>query len=428
MRIAYIAAGAAGMYCGSCLRDNALAAALQKLGHEVALIPTYTPLRTDDTSVSIDRIFYNGIGVYLQQKSAIFRGGGRLLDRFLNSRRVIDLLARTDSSTNARDLGALTVSVLRGEDGHQRQELFKLVEWLRDEYKPELVQITNSMLAGMIREIKSALDVPVLCAMQGEDIFLDDLIEPYKTEAMTLLHDRISDADGLIATSSYYADYMAEYLDISRRKIHAVPIGINMDGHGQQSAPADDGPFVIGYLARICPEKGLHLLVDAFLQLAEANEAGRVRLRIAGYLSQRDHDYYQAIQERVRKSGLGDSVDFVGEVDRPAKIAFLNSLHLLSVPTVYVEPKGLFVLEALANGVPVVQPDHGSFPEIIEATGGGLLCQPNSPGDLLEKIRHLMDQPEKRKQLGDQGKLAVHEQFSNHDMAKLTLEVYHEYL
>ena len=428
MRIAYIAAGAAGMYCGSCLRDNALAAALQQQGHDVALIPTYTPLRTDDVSVSIDRIFYNGIGVYLQQKSSLFRKGSRFFDRMLNSRRVINMLARTDSSTNARDLGALTVSVLRGEDGNQRRELYKLVEWLRDDYKPELVQITNSMLAGMIREIKSALNVPVLCAMQGEDIFLDELIEPYKTEAMTLLKERINDADGLIATSEYYADYMAGYLDTPRERIHAVPIGINTDGHGQQPRTAGDGPFVIGYLARICPEKGLHLLVDAFLKLVEDLGTDKVRLRIAGYLSQRDHDYYESIKKHVRDQGLSANVDFIGEVDRQEKIAFLSSLHLLSVPTVYVEPKGLFALEAMANGTPIVQPNHGSFPEIIKATGGGILCEPNSPEDLARAIRSLVDQPDKRKELGEIGKVSVHENFTNFHMANSTLDVYNAYL
>ena len=427
MRIAYIAAGAAGMYCGSCLRDNSLATALQALGHEVALIPTYTPLRTDEASVSIDQVFYNGIGVYLQQKSALFRRESRILDRILGSRRIINLLARTDSSTNARDLGELTVSVLRGEDGNQRRELFKLVDWLKNEYKPEIVQITNSMLAGMIREIRNALDVPVLCAMQGEDIFLDDLIEPYKSDAMKLLRQRIADADGLIATSEYYADFMADYLSVATEKIHAVPLGINVAGHGKPSGK-EDRPFVIGYLARICPEKGLHLLIEAFLKLVAELGQDALRLRVAGYLSQRDHNYYNGIKKIVRENQLEDIVEFVGEVDRSEKIRFMQSLHVLSVPTVYVEPKGLFVLEALANATPVVQPAHGSFPEILEATGGGITCQPNSPAALAEAIRHLMENPAKRRQLGSSGQAAVHENFTHLDMARHTVSVYEKYL
>ena len=73
LRVAYITAGAAGMYCGSCLHDNTLAGALLRMGHDVSLIPTYTPIRTDGTDFSIDRVFYGAINVYLAQKASLFR-------------------------------------------------------------------------------------------------------------------------------------------------------------------------------------------------------------------------------------------------------------------------------------------------------------------------------------------------------------------
>ncbi|HQV32725.1 MAG TPA: glycosyltransferase, partial [Calditrichia bacterium] len=260
-RIAYIAAGAAGMYCGSCIHDNALARGIRHLGHDIALIPTYTPLRTDEDSESIDRVFYNGVSVYLEQKIPFFRNHTGFWDRLLDSKLVVNYLARLNASTNARDLGELTVSMLEGEHGHQRKELFKLIDWLQAEYQPDIVQLTNSMLAGMAREIRQRLQVPVLCALQGEDIFLEDLIEPFKTRALDILRERVRDIDGFVVTSDYYADFMAGYLDIPREKLHTVHLGINPQGYSAPIAaqPAGDKPFVIGYLARICPEKGLHL-------------------------------------------------------------------------------------------------------------------------------------------------------------------------
>ena len=428
MRIAYITAGAGGMYCGSCLHDNALAGALLRQGHDVALIPTYTPLRTDDTDFSIDRVFYGAINVYLEQKLALFRHTPWMLDRLLDSPRLLGWASRVGGSTDPSQLGDLTLSVLEGEHGRQRKELEKLVAWLEGDLRPEIVHITNSMLLGMVRRIKQALGVPVLCSVQGEDIFLEGLREPYRSQVRRTLAERARDVDGLIATSRYYAEFMTEYLGVPRERVHHVSVGLNLEGHGQAPPLPDGRPFVIGYLARLCPEKGLHLLVEAFRRLAEQAGAAEVRLRVAGYIGNRDRPYADGIRRQIRDWGLEQSVEFVGEVERPQKIAFLQSLHVLSVPTVYREPKGFYVLEALANGVPVVQPRHGAFPELIEATGGGLLVDPESADALATGLRELMDDAARREELGRRGKEQVQRRFSDDAEAAATLELYRAYL
>lgn len=428
MRIAYIAAGAAGMYCGSCIHDNALASALQRKGIDFALVPTYTPLRTDEPGASIDRVFYGGINVYLQQKMGIFRHTPSFVDRLLNSRTLLNSLARFSGSTRAEDLGALTVSVLEGEDGAQKKELAKLVRWLKEDFQPDLVQLTNSMFLGMAREMKRGLGIPVLCSLQGEDIFLEGLIEPYKSEARRCLRDRARDVDGFVATCDYYADFMAGYLDVPRNRIHVAPLGIKLDGHGESDVKLGPLPFTIGYLARICPEKGLHVLVDAFHQLAEQVGKENVKLSVAGYLGQRDAPYFQHVCEQIASLGLSDIFDYRGEVNREEKIAFLNSIHILSVPTPYKEPKGLSLLEAMANGVPVVQPRHGIFPEWIEKTSGGILVEPDSSEALAAGLLRMMNDAEGREAMGQKGKEAVHQNFSDDDMAEATLAVYRQYV
>ena len=428
MKIAYIAAGAAGMYCGTCIHDNTLAAALQRKGHEVALIPTYTPIRTDEADVSIDRVFYGGINVYLQQKSALFRHTPWMLDRLFDSHSLLNGLSRFSASTSAKDLGRLTVSVLQGEEGQQKKELAKLVKWLKDAYQPDLVQLTNSMFVGFAREMKKALGVPILCALQGEDIFLEDLIEPYKSQAIRLLQARASDVDGYIAPCQYYADFMAEYLDIPADKVDVVNLGLNLSEHGVHRKNLAETPFVIGYLARICPEKGLHLLVDAFYRLTNQVGLDKIQLKVAGYLGKKDEPYLEQLVKQIEAWGLSDAFDYWGEVDRHQKIDFLNSLHALSVPTTYKESKGLFILEALANGVPVVQPRHGTFPEFIAATSGGVLVEPESPNAIAEGISQLMTDRGYREQLGQQGKEAVHRGFSDDLMAEATLAVYRKYI
>ena len=428
MKVAFITAGAAGMYCGSCIRDNALAAALQRMGIDVALIPTYTPLRTDDANVSLKRIFYGGLNVYLQQKAAPFRHTPWFLDRLLDRPSLLNGLSRFSPSTRAEDLGALAVSVLQGEEGKQRKELAKLIHWLGEDYGPDLVQLTNSMFCGIAREIKKKLGVPVLCSLQGEDLFLQQLVEPYKTQALQILRRRCGDVDGFVAPCRYYAGFMARYLGIAKDRIRVVELGLNLLGYGVEGRTTSGEVFTVGYLARICPEKGLHLLVEAFYRLSRRLGKGALKLKIAGYLGEGDRSYFEGLMGRIDAWGLMTEVEYLGAVDRKGKIDFLNGLHILSVPTVYEEPKGLFVLEALANGVPVVQPRHGAFPELIEATGGGILVQPGSAEAVAAAIDELMKDAGLRERLGRRGKEVVHRKFGDEVMAAATVEWYREFV
>src|SRR4029077_15730115 len=95
------------------------------------------------------------------------------------------------------------------------------------------------------------------------------------------------------------------------------------------------------------------------------------------------------VQANLAAAGLAGELTYRGAVDREGKLAFLRSVDVLSVPATYDEPKGFFLLEAMASGVPVVQPRRGAFTEIIEKTGGGLLVAPDDPqalGDALFEL------------------------------------------
>jgi glycosyltransferase involved in cell wall biosynthesis len=282
------------------------------------------------------------------------------------------------------------------------------------------------MFVGLTRELKRTLQVPVLCAVQGEEIFLDRLVEPYRTQARDALRQRAGDVDAFLSPSGVYADAMSEYLEVPRDRFHVVPLGLRLQGHGDGPTPArDEGPFRIGYLARICPDKGLHVAADALRLLAARLGPGSVRLEAAGWLGAADRAYFHRVRDGLEADGL----DFVyhGAVDRTAKVDFLRRLHVLTVPAPYHEPKGLYVLEALANGVPVVQPRHGAFPELIEATGGGLLVEAAEAEAVAGGLHDLYDDDARRRQLGIQGQRAVRENYSDTVMATRTREVYDHY-
>jgi glycosyltransferase involved in cell wall biosynthesis len=424
VRILYITAGAAQMYCGSCLRDNALASELLARGHDAVLVPLYTPTLTDEPNVSRERVFFGGISVYLQQHSSIFRRTPWLLDRLWDSTPVLKLAARRSIQTSPQMLGELTVSMLRGGEGNQRKELRKMLEWLRGEPPFDVVSLPNTLLIGLARPIKEATRRPLVCTLQGEDLFLEGLPEDYRRQSLELIRENVAHVDTFISISDYYAGFMQGYLGIPESKIRVVPLGINLRGYEARVREPSE-TFTVGYFARVAPEKGLHLLAQAYEHLRrEHADFSPARLEVAGYLGAEHKAYLQDIEGRMKQAGRAGEFNYRGALSREEKINFLRSLDVLSVPATYDEPKGIFLLEAMACGLPVVQPRRGAFTEILQKTGGGLLVEPDDAPGLAGGILRLRRDPSLAQELGAQGARAVREHYNVALMAERTLEVF----
>lgn len=425
MRILAVSAGAGGMYCGSCLRDNALASELLARGHDVVLLPVYTPTRTDEENVSDSHVFFSGISVFLEQHFALFRRTPAVLDFIWDTPAVIRAASGRGVSVDPELLGDLTVSMLKGEQGFQAKEFAKLLRYLKQQPAFDVVLLPNSLLVSLAPPLRRELGRPVLCTLAGEDLFLEGLPAPYRTKAKALIAQHAPSVSRFIATSDYYADFMAGYLELPRAQISTVPIGIRFDGFAAPPPANGDAPrpFTIGYLARIAPEKGLHLLASAYILLRRELGLPASRLEAAGYLAPEHRGYLDGIKRALAGVGLGSEFHCHETIDRPRKIAFLQGLDVLSVPSPYAEPKGLYLLEALATGVPVVEPRHGAFPELIEKTGGGLLFTPGDVRELAERLLELQRDPARRRQLGSAGHDAVRRDYSAARMAELTLEL-----
>jgi glycosyltransferase involved in cell wall biosynthesis len=423
MRILSITAGAAGMYCGSCARDNALAVELLRRGHDVTLLPLYTPTTTDETNVAAPRVLFGGISVYLQQYVPFFRRTPRLLDRLWDSPRVIRAFASRAISTDARLLGDMTVSMLEGTRGVLRKEFDKLAEWLADEPTPDVVNLPNALLIGLAAPLRERLQRPITCTLQGEDLFLDQLIEPYRTRAIELIRRETTHVDRFLSVSDYYLPVMSELIRVERSRISVVPLGVNLAGYTPR-APRSDGAFCVGYFARIAPEKGLQQLAEAYTILRRRTGDAPLRLEAAGYLGGAQQPYLDDVRKTLEAAGLGHEFTYRGQVDRDGKLAFLGSLDVLSVPATYDEPKGLFLLEAMARGVPVVQPRRGAFTEIVEKTGGGLLVAPDSPAALADGLYTLWKDRALAERLGRAGHAGAREHYSIERSTDRLLAVY----
>jgi glycosyltransferase involved in cell wall biosynthesis len=398
------------MYCGSCSRDNALAVELLRRGHKVTLLPLYTPTNPDEANVSRKRVLFGGISIYLQQYSALFRKTPRFLDRLWDNPWVINAFASRSLSTDPSLLGDLTISMLEGDRGVLRKEFDKLLDWIAEEPVPDVINLPNSLLIGLARPLGQALKRPVCCTLQGEDLFLNGLVEPYRRRAIDLIRAQVADVDHFLPVSDYYVPMMSRLLAIPPDKISVVPLGINLTGY--ERATRTDDAFSVGYFARVSPEKGLHVLADAYRILRSRTPGAKMRLGAAGYMNPAQAPYLEGIKQGLAEAGLAGEFMYHGAVDRAGKLAFLQTLDVLSVPATYDEPKGVFLLEAMGEGIPVVQPRRGAFTEIVEKTGGGILVAPDDPRALADGLYGLWHDRPRLERLGERGFAGVREHYS----------------
>ncbi|MBA7484698.1 D-inositol-3-phosphate glycosyltransferase [subsurface metagenome] len=427
MRIVQITPSAGGsFYCENCLRDAALVRSMRKLGHDILMIPLYLPLPTDESNLAGKTpIFFGGINVYLQQKLLFFRRTPRWLDKLFDSPKLLKWVARKAGMTNSKDLGRMTISMLRGEKGRQIKELDRLIEWVEtQDNKPDVVCLSNVLLVGLAKRIKQRLGVPVVCLLQDEDGFLDGLSSPYSEQAWQILAERADNIDAFIAVSKYYADVMQQRLGLVSERVYVVYMGISLDGY--QLRQTEPEIPTIGYLSRMCPGKGLDTLVDAFVHLKKNEKLKNAKLRITGGKMADDDVFLDKTRKRLSSCGLISDVEFLWDFDRNAKLAFLQTLSVLSVPEKQPVAYGLYVLEALAAGVPVVQPASGVFPELLEMTGGGLLCEPDNATALAAAMGPLLLKPDYARELGKQGRDAVLKKFNIEQTAAEMVRIYGE--
>ena len=412
MRVAIIPAGAGGMFCGSCLHDNAWARGLQALQIDATLLPLYTPIRVDEANHSGQRVFYGGINVYLDSYVPGWKHLPRWLTRPLNASWLLNLAAKRGVSNDAAELGSLAVSMLQGAAGPQAREGAELIDFLIRELHPDVIIFSNLMLAADAARLKAAFRGPILCTLQGDDIFLNGLHEPWRSQALELLCTIAQSIDGFITHSHFYAESMGTLLGIPASKFHQLPLAIDCQGHDGQPRPRES-LGTIGYFARVAPEKGLKEFIAAGLKLNEQRQD--FRLVAGGYLPPQFQTYLEECQQLA--APLQDRFVYAGSPDLlPEKVALIRSFDILSVPAPYRDPKGLYVLEAWANGVPVVQPDHGHFPEVLDDVGGGWCVPAGNALSLAAAWNELLSDEARRLELGHKGWHGVR---AKHDISVL---------
>ena len=406
MHIVQISPGAGSrFYCENCARDDSLIRGLRARGHTVTPGSLYLP-PTGVPSADPPPLFYGAVGLYLRHRFPALRHAPPWISRLFDSETLLHLAGGMSGTTEAGGLEALTLSMLRGEEGGQAQELDHLVRWL-SQVRPQVVHLSNCLLLGIARRVRRELGIPVVCSLQDEDTWIDSLSQEGRNAAWGLLRERAEDVELFLPVSRYYCAFMAERLKRPAEGFTVVPIGIDPQGFPSAEGELPWDPPTIGFLSHLSRSMGADILAEAFMLLCEEGRWPGLRLRFTGGSTGADAVFLRSVRRSLARAGLHDRVDFVASFDRAARLRFLSSLSVLSVPVRHGEAFGTFILEALAAGVPVVQPDLGGFPELLEATGGGLLYRPNTPAALAAALAELLSQRERAHQLGRKGRRAV---------------------
>ena len=425
MQIVHIVPGSGGsFYCGNCLRDSKYLAGLKKAGADVVKVPMYLPIFADEHDLEDVPVFYGAVSLYLKHSFPLLRKSPAWIDRLIDSGPVLKLAAGMSGSTDPTGLEDLTISMLMGESGEQQKELDHMVAWIKKHCKPDVIHLSNALLMGLAERLKTELGSVVVCTLQDEDVWVNAMTDEYKVRTWDIMAERAKNIDAFLAVSDYYAKRMQKQLKITKDKLYIRHITIDPDDYTY--VHCREKPLNIGYISRMNECNGLGLLVDAFIQLKRDPKWDAVNLVITGGHTGNDNSFLKQQRKKINNAGLTKSVLFHQDFENAGRTEFFERISVLSVPVLDGEAFGLYLLESMASGVPVVQPSIGAFPEIIQKAGGGITYEPNEPKYLAEKLAFLLSDQEHRYQLSTAGREGVEKHFNVHHHAKEILALYRQ--
>ena len=398
MKIIHIIPGSGGsFYCGNCLRDSKYFDALRKLDHEVTKIPMYLPLFADEHDLDQVPVFYGAVSLYVKQILPVFEKAPKWFDNLLNSKSVLKFAARRAGSTRAKGLEDMTISMLMGEHGKQHEELEQMTDWMAEHCKPDVIHLSNALLLGLAHKVKEKMKVPLVCSLQDEDTWVNVMSPGGREKVWKLMGENARHVDRFVAVSKYYGDLSIRLMNLTPEKVANIHIGVDPADYKFINSAGKSRN--IGFLSRMCHDNGLDILADAFVELKKDLQYEDVKLIITGGSTGDDKKFIQSVRNRFSSLYLANSVEYHQDFEGEGRQEFLRKVSILSVPVRQGEAFGIYLAEAMASGIPVVQPSVGAFPEIIEKTNGGLLYGENKPELLAEALKTLLGDREKLRTL-----------------------------
>jgi len=381
MRILFIVPGSGDpFYCGNCFRDNLHANALRRAGHEVIVMPLYLPLKHDSFKGNTP-LFFPATSFYMAQKFFTRKNMPRWMNNILNSNAALNIAASFSGSTSAGGMEGLTLSMINGDDLPFNQYVSNLVDWIKNQEKPDIIHLSSSLVIGIAKAIKQQMDVPIVCSLQDEEVWIDNLEEQYAAVAWQGITENLRYIDRFVASSEFYKNVAFQRIS-QIMEIDIIYPGINREKYYSANYPENP---TIGFFYRMNSENGLHIAAEAFVRLKEKNNIPNLKLKVGGGYTSIDKKFLKQVKKMLYP--FLEDVIWSDSYSLDDHQRFYKEITVLSVPLTFNEGVGLYLCEAFAAGRPAVEPATGSFPEITEEAG--ILYESNNSdvlADALEKI------------------------------------------
>jgi len=426
MKIVYLITGSGGsFYCANCYRDMLYVKAIRKVpGTKAKAIPLYLPPDKEINSKNeLDtHVFFGAISMFLREKVRIFRNMPMFLEKFFDLKPFLKLAASLAGTTRSQGFEDLTLNMIKGDNTFRKDEVKRLINYINTEGNPDVIHLSNALILGLARQIKKRMDVKIVCSLLNEDDWINDMSESYQSKAWKMIAAESVYVDAFVTPSRYSKEQFISQTGVKGDNIHIIPLGF--DAPDPDKSKDQSRPPAIGYFCRVSEHNGFDKLVDAFIEIKSSNIIPGLILNVCGGYTADDKPFISKQIKKIREYGFQKSIKIYPEFVGNKKAEFFTDVDVISVPVRKYDGYGLYVLEANAAGVPVVQPATGAFPEILEITGGGIIYSPDTISELSKSMVKVLTDHELRKKLAETGSVKVRSELSLDKMSDGLSEVY----
>ncbi len=426
MKIIYLITGSGGsFYCANCYRDMLYVRAIRKVpGTTSKAIPLYLPPDEDvDNEHEMDtQVFFGAISMYLREKVRIFRNMPMFLEKFFRLKPFLKLAARMAGTTRSEGLEDMTLNMIKGDATFRKDEVYRLVNYLNSEGKPDIIHLSNALILGLARQLKKWMDVKIVCSLLNEDDWVIDMAQEYQSKAWKMMAEESEYIDAFITPSRYSKEQFIRETGVKGDNIHIVPLGF--DPPDYKRPEEQSRPLTIGYFDRVSEHNGFDKLVDAFIDIKTKNIIPDLALHVCGGYTADDKEFIAKQIKKIRDNNLQKNIKICNEFRGDNKAEFFENVDVISVPVRKLDGYGLYILEANGAGIPVVQPATGAFPEILEMTGGGIIYSPDTVSELSKNLVKILTDNNLRKKLGETGSVNIRSKLSLDKMAEGLSAIY----
>jgi len=425
MKVTYLVTGSGGsFYCGNCHRDMLYVSSIKKSGGiDISAIPLYLPPINEEYGEEFENpVFFGAISLYLRDKIKLFEHMPSFLDKILDAPPLLRIAAKKAGTTRTEGLEETTIAMIKGDDPSREKEIARLSKHICSHGQSHIIHLSNALIIGLASQLRRSCNVSIVCSLQNEDDWIEEMREPYRSEAWRLIGEESVNVDRFVAPSQYFKDFVIARTGIPGDKIDVVPSGLDPT---RIEIPGRNGSLpAIGYFSRLSYQNGLDKLVDAFIMIREKDEIPGLQLHLCGGYTGDNRHFIKEQFRKIKDRHLDGDVKIFSSFHGKQKDEFFDSIDLMSVPVRKHDAYGLYLLEAAAAGVPVVQPATGAFPEIVRNTGGGITYEPDTVESLAESIVKMMADRDSLRELGISGFDSTRKRLSTGSMAKQLISVY----